>query len=358
MQDPTTYCAASDDTVSGYPCIPGVLNVLGSGYDAISGSILNPVVRLEFSQGRTFTIQGQTYELPDGVTCSPISDTTSTFSTVSFRSTSDYRFHLSTRAGLSGNYNGVFLSASSEYTAALEQSFLQERTLFTSDLTHGLYECSIVDSLDLRLSDAAVRVSRDFTGDRRVQALGTHYITSASFGGRVNVLNYVQTCVFQSLNEQEVSLEVEASAFNLAGAPAASGGVEAYTSTGCSVYTRNAIFTKTVTGGDRTRLIVPGADSVEDLRQWFDSLEVEPGAIRQSLNPITYAFPEMSSDIEVFINKREVRELEVNIGENLPSCARSCQDDSASAASVQHGRDTSIAVLVVSALLVPVLIEF
>lgn len=329
VQDPSTYCA-NGETVSGFPCVPGILNVLGRGYDAVTGSTTSPIVVLNFSEGRTFTVkQGETYEMPDGVSCAPLSDTRSSFATSAYKNTLTYRMYLSTHAGLSGNFKGAFLSASSTYTSALERGFLQEKRLYVSDLEHGLFECQIIDSLDPSLTRESVEAAAGFSGDRRVQALGTHYIKSAQFGGRISVFNFVQQCVFSSLSEQEVSFEVEASAFNLAGAPSAEGGVESFSSTECSIYSRNAVFSKTVTGGDRSRLIVPdGADSVEDLRDWFDSLSVDPGSVRLSLNDIHLLFDDMEDDVENYINDASVVELETETAEVSVECALQCPSPS------------------------------
>lgn len=303
--DLSTYCSAPGQTVSGHPCLPGIIDTLGYGFDAIKGSSTIPVTLLSFTEGRVFTIQGQMYEIPDNVQCSPVTSSDSGFSTSSFSSTTEYRRHQAYSVGLAGEVqsakNGGYLAASREYEEIYRRSFAQNRHLFASELNHGLYTCTVNDSGQaFILTPDVTRALESLTGDRLVERVGTHYIRKATFGGKLSVFNFVESCVFQSESTQTIRTEIDAGVFGMAGAATAEGSVSSTSSSqnGCSVFEANSVYLKSVRGGKRQLLILPGATAISDFRQWFDSILELPSATQlDQVEHIDFVVLDMTTEI-------------------------------------------------------------
>lgn len=325
-QDPFVYCN-SGETMSSYPCLPGIADVLGYGFDALSGRVLaTRIVPMQYSQGKTWTVGGKTWEVPDGVVCRQSASNIGQDTRV-FTSTQDFRYYLGTRFGLTGNFKRAYLSSSSEYEQVLDKSFLHNRALFVSHLDHGMYECSLVDSIDLAVSSEAQSAVEKFEKGRLVRALGTHYVTFAVVGGQLTVFNFVEKCVFQSLSMEQVKNEVEATFVTLI---ATESDTEVSTTSSCSVLWMNSKFSKTIIGGDRTSLIIPGASSLEDLRHWLDSLITVSDVIKLEVIPTSNFFPNLSADIEEYVESPTIVEYEFDdIGfVDGDTCTAECDETS------------------------------
>lgn len=297
--DLSTYCSGS--TLTGHPCLPGVIDVLGFGFDIIKGESTDSVVALEFTEGRVFSLAGNTYEIPDNVKCSRVSVTDAGFSTSYFDSTEEYRRSLARTIGVAGDFqrngNRGYFSGSREYENIYERSFSQKRYLFSSELKHGLYSCSFENDQSLPITASATVKVNSLSGERLPERLGTHYIREATFGGRLSVFSFVESCVFNTETIQSTRTQIDGDIFNLAGSASVEGNIGSAINDRCSLVKSSSYYLKSVTGGRRQLLILPQATSVSDFQAWFDSLLNAPGTIETKLDYMDVLLPQVTPDI-------------------------------------------------------------
>lgn len=297
--DLSTYCSGA--TLTGHPCLPGLIDVLGFGFDAVRGETTESLVELQFTEGRVFSLKGTSYEIPDNVKCAQVTATDAGFFTSYFDSTQEYRRDLARGFGLAGDFqrgtNRGYFSSSGEYEKIYERSFSQKRYLFSSELKHGLYSCSFEDDQSLPIATSAIMKASSLTGDRVVERLGTHYVREATFGGKLSVFSFVESCVFRTETVQSARTEIEGTIFNLASSGNAEGNISSTSNDRCSIVQGSSYYLKSVIGGKRELLILPRATSVSDFQEWFESLQNAPGAIETNLEYMDLLMPQVTPAI-------------------------------------------------------------
>lgn len=305
-QDIMSYCSDTGSTITGFPCLPGINNKLGYGFNAVNGERTIPILGLLYTKGRTKTILGQNYELPDNVDCEEVTNSDINFSTQRYLSTNSYRKKLQQNYGVSGGHKGVYMSASAEYDEIYGESFEEGRVLFHSQLTHGTFLCNLQHPDNPSLSKAAQNA---IASQLPVKNIGTHYIKGVTLGGRISIFNYVHACVYKS--DAGIQRKISASARTLAAAGEADAGVISLESEKCSVYSSNTYYRKNVEGGKRELLINPQAD--EDFNEWFGSLVDKPGIIKFSGADIYTVLRSITNDVETYIDGEPLpEEVEIN----------------------------------------------
>lgn len=313
-QEITTYCSNPSSTKSGYPCLPLINDKLGYGINAIDGKTTIPVLGVLFTQGRTKTILGQNYELPDNVDCEAVTSSDVSFSTQEYRTMSSYQNELLEELGVSAARQGVYMSASTEYAKVKEEVLEQKKAVFKSDLVHASFVCRFRDQANSALSSNVENAMSALEGDRLVENTGTHYIHEVTIGGRISVLNFVKSCVFETLSTSQVQKRIESSVYTLATATESYGkfGVIGGESNSenfeCDLFSLNTNFEKIVVGGKRELLTNPYAESAQDLKGWFDSLAQFPGIVQMSVKDIALLVPSITEDVDAYINGVQMQE--------------------------------------------------
>ncbi|KAL3800623.1 hypothetical protein HJC23_006085 [Cyclotella cryptica] len=309
-QDIASYCSDPENTVSGLPCLPLINDRLGYGMNAVDGKITIPILRILYTEGRTKTIQGKNYELPDNVDCEEVTSSDVNFSTEGYESASIYRNELLKEFGLSAAQKNRYMSASSYYADIVQEVQQKKKKLYQSDLVHGRFVCRFHNQMQPRLSTDVQSYVSSLTGNHLIERVGTHYIHEVTIGGRIRVFNFVSSCVFEKMAENAVEKEIEASVYAIAASEESKGGVTTVgvngaegssTETVCNVFSTNTNFEKIVDGGKREFLSNPSAESAKDLKAWFNSLADEPGTIKITLNDIFYLLPLMVEDLDAYM---------------------------------------------------------
>lgn len=115
-----------------------------------------------------------------------------------------------------------------------------------------------------------------------------------------------------------IRARVEGSAFARAGAASAEGAVSAASggsaSDRCAAFENNSAYLKSVSGGRRQLLILPGAGAMEDLlREWFDSILELPSATQlNKVEHIDFVVPELTpAVVDSYVGRSQPAEVEL-----------------------------------------------
>eukprot|EP00956_Cyclotella_meneghiniana_P029206 scaffold70131_cov66-Cyclotella_meneghiniana.AAC.10 len=337
-QDITSYCSDTGNTITGFPCLPGINDKLGYGFNAVNGERTIPILVLLYTNGRTKTIDGQTYELPDNVECEEVTTSNVNFNAERYLSTSSYRRELLQNYGVSGGHkSGVYMSASAEYGEIYGKSFQEGRVLFQSQLVHGTFRCYFQRQQNPSLSRA---VQNAIASQWHVRNIGTHYFDEVTLGGRISVFYYVHACVEKT--DAGIQSKISTSARTLVAAGEADAGIISLDSELCSEY--NTYYKKMIEGGKRELLLInlqTGEDfnetdddfnewtralTGEDFNEWFGSLVDKPGMIKSSVNDIYTVLPSITNALETYIDDEPLpEEVEINTDNLDCSCGEEVQ---------------------------------
>ncbi|KAL7489652.1 hypothetical protein ACHAW6_015302 [Cyclotella cf. meneghiniana] len=340
--DIASYCSDSGNTISGLPCLPLINDKLGYGMNAVDGKITIPILRMLYTEGRTKTIMGKNYELPDNVDCEEVTTSDVNFSTEGYESASIYLSKLLNEFGLSAAQKNGYMSASSYYVDVKKEVHEKKKRLYQSDLVHGRFVCRLHEQIQPKISTDVQSYLSSLTGNHLVERVGTHYIYEVTIGGRIRVFNFVSSCVFQEMAENAVESEIKASVYAIAASKESKGGVvgigvdggsSGSTETKCNVFSTNTNFEKIVDGGKREFLSNPSAESAKDLKAWFDSLANNPGTIKISLQDISYVVPEMVEDLDAYVDSIVSQEKQ-EVDQNYTTTCECVSSPSSSRASV------------------------
>uniref|UniRef100_A0A7S4MUC2 EGF-like domain-containing protein n=1 Tax=Odontella aurita TaxID=265563 RepID=A0A7S4MUC2_9STRA len=313
--DIENYCRVGENnevfTISGRPCLLGLDDTIGHGFDIIQGAKTSRVLQLRYTKGRTFkhNLIG-TFEIPDNVDCEEITVDNLVSSTRTFRGTLEYRKELASEFGVTGGFKSGFFSASAEFGTVREFRFQQQQFLSEKKQYHRLYSCKVRTSEPI-FTARATEFRSGQTGEQRVRSLGTHVIDRAVFGGFIKVRAYMSSCLLATLDMSELSTEV---GYAFAGVA-----VSGKYSSNCDLVNTHASFEKEVGGGDKSKLIVADMTDPNFLGAWIDSLHISPTVTRRFVYDMGVLVPEVQSDIDQYELFNEVTD-EITIEEDPEVC--------------------------------------
>nr|KAG5689273.1 hypothetical protein BaRGS_005281 [Batillaria attramentaria] len=248
-----------------------------------------PVIQLTCAQGKTRTISGTLYELPDQIwTLSQIPGGLLSSVVEIFKTSKDIRRSMSSDVGGGLQLTTFGFSASSSYkrmqhTVANTSSYIEHVSAFFSGrrADFNFHFALDLDPFVQRYIDNNLPASfannptpyEDF-----IRYFGTHYFSTAKFGGMISLLLETQSSYFNGKTDAQVKRQAETS---FLGILKAKGGYQG------SVATIDEQFEKLTTkavryyGGNANLL------SSQGLQQWQPTIPAHPWLFSGQLTPIS-----------------------------------------------------------------------
>lgn len=347
-------------TKSGFPCLPGLDDTIGMGFDIVRGKTTSRIFQLRYTEKKTFdhNLHGEffiqafpqllflfmtsflaifpslsnpgTFEIPDDVDCEGITVSNELSLTELFTGTLEYRKALVTEFGLFGKFKSSFFSASAAFRDARDYRFQLRKILVEKKQYHRMFRCAI-RTREAALTAWAEGAMAQETG--RVDSVGTHVIEEAEFGGSIKVRAYLSSCLLASVDANVLQAEVDAAFAGVV----VSGGHRS----SCEIFNKNSQFEKEVAGGEHGKLLVADMSSKNFLDAWIDSLPSAPAVMRRSLLQLGTLNSDLLGEIEEYEVSNEVEEeitlneTEVDVCVGIARGALTC-DEAATGMNAEH----------------------
>lgn len=171
----------------------------GRSYDLLTGNPLSNQVDpgfmhsiFDFTYNKKVTTEDGKYLIPDGVSHRKVSSCTFSTDVRTYRGTQSYSEELTTKATVSGGYNGPIISAA--FSASTTYDHVSKETLISNmSITHATAECEAyelsidiftVNTLLANFVTGAIESYKAKNWSKFITQFGTHFIYDVTMGGR------------------------------------------------------------------------------------------------------------------------------------------------------------------------------
>jgi hypothetical protein len=282
--------------------LPG-LDLLGVGYDAVTGRFLPLPVLLQGPLTSTFIdpYTKQNYSYPNNVQFTP--GAASTLDKFLFKSAFDISSKFSEAAGLGGSFDGF---GGSIHVSQANRMFQSGQCFVESVVETTTLYSLLLETQDLHpnfVGAASILLPANYTEHLYwlfVQFFGTHFVRSADLGGQMEMKVAIDTSFYKSNYEQVDELSVQLFQFFQAG-------VNSSVSSEMRSFAERSFAEAHYFGGDFRTILV---ENSHDL--WKKSLWKRPMVTQPTLEPIYNLLPEpqrtnMKKHVEQYAAQNSVR---------------------------------------------------